>query len=234
MIVHLFCLSLAGVRLPPASSRCQPTQLGLMDWLLAPEPPFESDGLLPEAVRAYEELCRSTGWNVKCSIGSEVARSVGGSGSLARNRDGGSTGELTVPLCFSRDIGYDPPQGAVRLLRSSRFLAAQDGFWKVDADDDRGMPKVVQWRLSTGSDGIVLGEQLLVPPGSLYFNAKVEYNDESGALKLYDGRLTVKEEIGVNTGLFNAKGILAEFKIVGTFEAQQRTDGGIANGQSVR
>ena len=198
--------------------------LGLLDWLLAPEPPYESDDLLPAALRAYDALCRPAGWDVQCEIGSDVARAVGGSGALARSKDGASTGAITLPLRFSRDVGYDPPQGATELLRSSRFFSAQPGFWKVDADDDRGMPVIVQWRMSTGPDGIVLGEQVLVPSGSLYFNAKVEYDDEAAALTLYDGRLTVKEEIGVNTGIFNAKGILAEYKIVGVFEVRPRPD----------
>ena len=38
-------------------------------------------------------------------------------------------------------------------------------------------------------------------------------------MTLGNGRITVKEEIGANVGIFNAKGILAEFKIVGVFDA---------------
>ena len=38
------------------------------------------------------------------------------------------------------------------------------------------------------------------------------------AITLSDGRITVKEDVGADVGIFRAKGILAEFKIVGTFE----------------
>ena len=46
--------------------------------------------------------------------------------------------------------------------------------------------------------------------------------DEDVVVTLERGRITVKEDIGVNTPVFNARGILAEFKIVGTFEARPR------------
>jgi hypothetical protein len=65
-----------------------------------------------------------------------------------------------------------------------------------------------------------LGDDVLVPPGPMYFNARCEWKE--GRLALYDGRLTVKEDVGIDVGLFKAKGILAEFKIVGTFECVAR------------
>ena len=85
-----------------------------------------------------------------------------------------------------------------------------------DQDDDEGVPTYVQWR--TKCLGI---ESVGLPAGSLYFNAKIVRDGDRCTLEA--GRLTVKEEIGVNTPLFpTARGILAEFKIVGTFEARPR------------
>ena len=91
-----------------------------------------------------------------------------------------------------------------------------EGFFKIEADDDEGVPTYVQWR--TKCLGI---ESVGLPAGSLYFNAKIVRDGDRCTLEA--GRLTVKEEIGVNTPLFpTARGILAEFKIVGTFEARPR------------
>ena len=73
---------------------------------------------------------------------------------------------------------------------------------------------------------VVLGEQTMVAGDSaIYFNAICTVSDgardaagnASQKVTLSDGRITVKEDIGVNTGIFQARGILAEFKIVGTF-----------------
>ena len=100
------------------------------------------------------------------------------------------------------------------LARSSKYFA-DVGFWKVQADADDGAPEQVQWRLDCANEeGLTLGGQTLLPKGSVYFNALY-----SGGVGLERGRITVKEEIGQDFGIFNAKGILAEFKIVGTFEA---------------
>lgn len=63
-------------------------------------------------------------------------------------------------------------------------------------------------------------------PGQIYFNALVKQQISSGAassnIVLTEGRVTVKEDIGVNT-LFQARGILAEYKVVGRFEVFPRT-----------
>ena len=128
-----------------------------------------------------------------------------------------STATLDIATAFSRDEGFDPPQGSVTLLRDSRFLASSQGFWKLESDDDDGVPQTVQWRLRTSEQGLTLGDSVLVPPGPLYFNARCSWDEVGGVLRLGDGRLTVKEDIGVDAGIFKAKGILAEFKIVGTF-----------------
>ena len=48
--------------------------------------------------------------------------------------------------------------------------------------------------------------------------------DEFGSLELTFGRITVKEALGADTPIFSARGILAEFKIVGVFECAQNTE----------
>ena len=45
---------------------------------------FEDEMETAEARAAIEELCRPSGWRVRCCIGSDVARALGGSGSLAK------------------------------------------------------------------------------------------------------------------------------------------------------
>ena len=61
-----------------------------------------------------------------------------------------------------------------------------------------------------------------MPPGPLYFDAKCARGRGGAlALRLYDGLITVKEEVGADVpGLFRSRGILAEFKVVGTFSAE--------------
>ena len=94
-------------------------------------------------------------------------------------------------------------------------VAWTTGLWPDGAD---GLPFQLQWRLGTvAEDGLVASGDTLIPPGAVYFNARCERREDGLGVRLSDGRITVKEEIGAN-GLFQARGILAEFKIVGTFE----------------
>jgi len=167
-------------------------------------------------------LC-DTAWTVRCQVGAELARSLGGSGELAKMQSSPRV-QLDFLLQFAQDEGYDPPQGSVQLVRpSTRF--SQSGFWKVTATDDADTPSAVQWRLRLEQPLEASGVGL-VPAGDVYFSAKVDldaFRDEArspaaDALVLTEGRVTVKEDIGINTGIFNARGILAEFKIVGDFE----------------
>lgn len=191
--------------------------MGLFDWLSG-----EDEINSPEATAAIEELCRPDGWEVKCEIGSEPARSVGGSGTLAKSSS--STAAINLRLGFGVDEGYVPPQGGVSLLAPSRFFSDESprGFWKVDDDGDDGFPRQVQWRLRTSDSeaGLVLGGDTLLPPGAVYFNAKCEPTGRTDGpgIRLYAGRITIKEDLGLNTPIFQGRGILAEFKIVGTFE----------------
>ena len=158
-----------------------------------------------------DDICRSEGWDCRCEIGQEVAKSLGGSGALAKGPESG-TAVLDLRVLFSVEEGYAPPQGPVRLARSSRYFE-DTGYWKTQADADDGMPEQLQFRLQCREPGLELGGQTLLPPGPVYFNALY---DGAGLNK---GRITVKEDLGSDVGLFRAKGILAEFKIVGNFEA---------------
>ena len=175
----------------------------------------------PEKAAVMAELCRPDGWDVRCEIGSGVAKSVGGSGALAKANSQDVRLELSLALDqYTEERYQDPPQGALRFLRASRFFEPEsstiEGFFKIEADNYEGVPTYVQWR--TKCLGI---ESVGLPAGSLYFNAKIVRDGDRCTLEA--GRLTVKEEIGVNTPLFpTARGILAEFKIVGTFEARPR------------
>jgi hypothetical protein len=73
-------------------------------------------------------------------------------------------------------------------------------------------------------EGLQLGGETLISGGPLYFNARCAPAPENAdpAYVLSDGRLTVKEDLGSNVGLFQSRGILAEFKIVGGFEISPR------------
>ena len=117
-------------------------------------------------------LCREQGWEVRCTLGSRVARGMGGTGTLALQREESSTVGIDFTVAFELEEGYDPPQGIVRLLSPSKYLssstaaeesqraapgakpAVSKGFWSVDTTDDEGVPTVVVtavvWRLECG------------------------------------------------------------------------------------
>lgn len=191
-------------------------------------------------------ICRPDGWSVRCTLGSQPARELGGTGTLAKG-EASSTVGLDYSVRFELEEGYDPPQGTVSLLSASRLLststaaeeaaaaaagtrpAVAKGFWSVDATDDEDVPTAIKWRLQCV--GIESGGVTIVPEGQIYFNALVgerralpgeESAEGTRPISLGSGRVTVKEDVGVNT-IFQARGILAEFKLVGSFDAAPRT-----------
>ena len=144
---------------PPHKPRAR-VQLGFFDWLT--QEGSNDDDLSPHAAAAFDELCCESGWVIKCELGSDVARKFGGSGQLAK----ASTPTVCIDfaLGFYRDQGFSPPQGPVRLLRDSRYLdCARPGYWKLDADDDDGVPQTIQWRMRTCEQGLKIGDDQLVP-----------------------------------------------------------------------
>ena len=193
-------------------------------------------------------ICRPDGWSVRCTLGSQPARDLGGTGTLAKG-EASSTVSVDYSVRFELEKGFDPPQGTVSLFSSSRLLststateeaaaaaggtrpAVAKGFWSVDATDDDDVPTAVRWRLQCA--GIESGGVTIVPEGQIYFNALVgerrplpgeQVGSTARPISLGDGRLTVKEDVGVNT-IFQARGILAEFKLVGSFDASPRSPG---------
>ena len=199
---------------------------GMLGWLARTFRPSE----LP-ASEAQEmvlaEITRAAGWKVRCELGADVARALGSTGTIAKCET--STVGLDLQLAFELDDGFEPAQGSVVMTRSSRFFEPCGGYWQVDATSDEDVPTAIKWRLSC--TGLEAGGECLVPCGPLYFNALVQplarAVPEGGSDEvkppvwgLAEGRLTVKEALGSNAGLFNARGILAEFKIIGSFEVE--------------
>ena len=66
----------------------------------------------PQVAATISGLCRPGGWTVRCSVGSEVARELGGTGTLSKE-DGTGTLGLDFAVAFSLDEGFEPPQGSV-------------------------------------------------------------------------------------------------------------------------
>ena len=110
---------------------------------LWPEPENELSDEQRQLIRA---LCRPDGWDLRASIGADLARSLGGTGSLAarggnggNGDDGGSglTAELSARVAFECDERFTAyPQGTVRLLRpplSSFWLRIEDAMSLITA-----------------------------------------------------------------------------------------------------
>ena len=173
----------------------------------------------PEKAAVMAELCRPDGWDVRCEIGSGVAKSVGGSGALAKANSQDVRLELSLALDqYTEERYQDPPQGALRFLRPSRFFEPEsdaiEGFFKIEADNDEGVPTYAGRTKRLGIESVGCQRDRSSTPRSCA---------TAIAARSRRGGLTVKEEIGLNTPIFpTARGILAEFKIVGTFEARPR------------
>ena len=106
---------------------------------LWPEPEPE---LTDEQRELIGALCRPEGWDLRASIGADLARSLGGTGSLAaRGGEGGNggTAELSARVAFECDERFTAyPQGTATLLRPSKYLSARRGLWSVEAGSSQG------------------------------------------------------------------------------------------------
>jgi len=189
--------------------------------LLAPE---KDNGRPSEAMRAADRcLCRARGWDLSCDIGPRAARSIGGTGSLARRRDAGGGVGLSLSLVLERDERSALPRGTARLLRPSRFIAPV-GSWRVEAVDETTLlPTALEIKLSC--NGLGQGGEVMVKEGLLYLRAAVEQDASAGrvaalsggesggdaSLRLVEGSVAVQEDLGMG---------FAEFKLVGSFEAR--------------
>ena len=135
------------------------------------------------------------------------------------------------PSFKAREL-YSPPQGALRFLRPSRFFEPEseyiEGFFKIEADDDEGVPTYVQWR--TKCLGI---ESVGLPAGSLYFNAKIDGEKRGGSdtagdgggeksVRMSSGVATIKRDVKASFLGADYSGIMAEYIVVGTFTGTRR------------
>ena len=172
-------------------------------------------------------ITNPAGWDLSLEIGSQVAKKLGGTGELARGDV--MTFKIGVTVQLALDEGYDPPQGSVFILSDSNIFKGE-GFWSVSEDNDQGVPTSIQFNLKC-PQGIKVSGELVIPPGNLYVNLKIQSDaPQQGKLiggldgvSLYNGRLTVKEDIKSSFMLTAYNGILAEFKIVGTCSAQHHS-----------
>ena len=104
-----------------------------------------------------------------------------------------------------------------------------EGFWSVVEDTELGVPTAIQANLKC-PEGLTVSGKLVVPPGNLYVNMKVRDERPTGdapvrglnGVSMYNGRLTIKEDVKSSFILTPYNGILAEFKIVGACEARPR------------
>ena len=94
---------------------------------------FEQDPEPTEEERALmEALCRPDGWEIRATIGADLARSLGGTGSLATSGKDG-TAALSARVAFEQDARFAAyPQGTAKLLRPSRALTERPGLWSVE------------------------------------------------------------------------------------------------------
>lgn len=170
----------------------------------------------PEAlVNLAAHMTRPSGFALTLTLGSEPARSAGGTGTLAKGSS--STVVVACRVVLAADEGFDPLCGDVELATASRYLRTPPCFWSLDYDrPDAEVPSLLQLRL--GCAGIATGGDEIVPAGeTIFLNARVE-KSRSGAWDIADGTCTVKEEVGLS------RGILSELKIVGTFKAVPEPD----------
>lgn len=82
---------------PRAAVRAQAETGGGGGWLSKLAALFEDEVETAEARAAIESLCLPSGWRMRCSIGSDVARALGGSGSLSK-RDTSQARRHAYPL----------------------------------------------------------------------------------------------------------------------------------------
>ena len=216
-------IDVRAAALPPCRAR-----MGLIDELLWPSS--------PAIATTVNAICADAGWDVRCTIGPEAARTLR---SRAEDRSGaplpdelqesaaGDVG-ITFSVAFDLEAGRDAgsrsrAQGAARLLSTSRFLsasAAPGATWKVTSTDDDEVPTAIRWRLDSAE--IAVSGDVFVPSGPLYFNAFTTAERRARGLDVGSGRVAIRQDSSALSALFGTRGLIEEFKTVGRFEISSR------------
>eukprot|EP00964_Phaeocystis_antarctica_P100044 scaffold65762_cov60-Phaeocystis_antarctica.AAC.7 len=201
--------------------------MGMLDDLLWPSS--------PAVASTVEAICREDGWDVRCTLGLQAAR---GLRSRAEDRSGGplpvamqesTSGDVGVQysVAFDLEPGRDPgsramAQGTVRLLSTSRYLAtsAETATWKVTSTDDDEVPTAIRWCLQCSE--VAAGGDILVPQGPAYFNAFTTAERRQRGLDAGSGRVTIREDSSLLSGFFGTRGLIEEFKTVGSLDIKPR------------
>lgn len=181
-----------------------------------------------EARMLTAELCRSDGWDIRLSIGSSVARALGGNGVLAR----GDSETLVVPLRVSLKLderfrAY--PQGTAHLRSPSPYFSSAVGLWAAEVlDESDGLvPSALELNLACAGLEVPGGGR--VEAGPLYLNSALRGDPQASrvaaltsgravgntVLRFDNGRVVINEY----SALGAAVGI-SEAKVVGGFEAR--------------
>ena len=175
-------------------------------------------------------LCRKEGWEVRLLIGAQVARRLGGTGSLAMSTNEGAL-EVPLQIVFDRDELFDEfPQGTARLLRPSKGISSETvGLWSALVAKESQY--ALECCLQCTGIGLPGEAEESVPPGPLYLSAILDTDDRATRvaeltagrvigegdrlIKFGQGRVTAKEYsmLGQWTGL-------SELNIVGSLEAR--------------
>lgn len=131
-----------------------------------PESPLW-DLIQPEAavvrVPAISSLCRDDGWELRLSIGRDMAQSV----------------DVALQVRFERDGRFgEYPQGTAALRRPSKFFAST-GLWSAvsEAGDERHSLEMRLECSGLGRDG-----EEWIPPGPLFLTASLEADERATRL----------------------------------------------------
>lgn len=134
---------------------------------------------------------------------------------------------LQFGVAFDLEPGLDAgsraaAQGTVRRLGSSRFLSISEatGSWRVTSSDDDEVPTAIRWSLECSE--VAVGDDVIVPPGPLYFNALTTAERRQRGLGKGSGRVAIREDSSMLSALFGTRGLIEEFKTVGRFEITPR------------
>ena len=214
--------------LPPTHSRVTVPRMGLFDILWPSSPAIAA---------TVDDICRDDGWEVRCTLGVQAARSLR---SRAEDRTGAplpaamqaSTEAVDVGLQFSVAFDLEPgadagsrsrTQGSTRLLSESRYLSISPatGTWQVTSRDDDEVPTAIRWCLQC-AEVAASGETIVEEGATLYFTALTTAERRQRGLDVGNGRVAIREDSSMLSALFGTRGLIEEFKTIGRFEIKRR------------